>query len=373
MQNLAGISLFCNMTVMVSWTKIHSLIACMSFFLAQAFGLVLSLLFSLLWHTMPQSPPSVPPALRSMQVFGVTLAMALSMMPVNRDLSCVELWAGVASIAKAASVQGMESVAMDLHRVPGQTDVSGPRCENILLKDGFRHALSAVLRLRPKGLLWMAPVCGSFVFMNSSNCQRTKENPEGNAAYGPVQDGNRMAMIAAFFYALAVLMDVKPVIEQPSGSMMFRLPVVAKVVEEFKAQASTCARCAFTPGVRFGTRFLKRYKFMGQDWVKTLHTKCKCPCRKHGSMVRVGKRGEVTGNLKALKESQAYPPKLGEFVVKRFMKTLGQQRSTVPVQCSTVSPSSSWKRPPSGATNKPTEQMENQSNCPIYSWKRPSA
>ena len=324
------------------------------------------IVFSFLQHTMPQALPSVPPKLRSMQVFGVTLAMALSMIPVNRDLSCVELWAGVASIAKAASAEGMESLAMDLRRVPGQTDVAGPCCENILLKDGFKNALFAVLRLRPKGLLWMAPVCSSFVWMNSSNCKRSKQNPEGNTAYGPVKDGNRMAMIAAFFYALAMLMDVSPVMEQPSGSMMFRLPLVAKVVEEFKACSSTCVRCAFTPGVRFGTRFLKRYKFMGQDWVKTLHTKCNCPGRKHSSMVRIGKRGDVTGDQMALKESQAYPPKLGAFVVKRFMKTMGEQTSA-------VSPSSSWKRPAPATTAKPTKQMKIRSTSLTSSWKRPAA
>ena len=306
-----------------------------------------------------------------MSVFGVTLAMALSMMPAERDLSCVELWAGVGSIARAAGSEGMDVIAMDINRIPGETNVSGPKTENILLKQGFMSALRTVLRLRPSGLLWMAPVCSSFVFMNSSNCKRTKENPAGNTAYGPVKDGNRVALIAAFFYALAMLIGCKPVMEQPSGSMMFRLPIVAKVVAEFKAKSATCVRCAFTPGMKYGTRFLKRYKFVGQDWVKHLHTKCTCPDKKHVSMVSVGRKGDINGNLKALKESQSYPPKLGEFVVNKWM-----EETADPVHCGSVRfpvPSSSWKRPAAGDTDVPTKKAKTGAQSSSSSWKRPTA
>lgn len=166
--------------------------------------------------------PSVPLKLSKMQVFGITLATALAMMPQDRHLDCVELWAGVATISRAASIEGMESVAMDITRIPGETDKKGPQTENILLKEGFMKALFAVLCLRPGGLLWMAPVCSSSVFMNSSNCKRTKRNPAGDTGYGPVRDGNRMATIAACLYAVAMLIGAKPIIEQPAGSMTNR-------------------------------------------------------------------------------------------------------------------------------------------------------
>ena len=67
----------------------------------------------------------VPAKLGKMQVFGITLAAALAMMPKDRHLDCVELWA-VATISRAASVEGMESVAMDIRRIPGETDKAGP-------------------------------------------------------------------------------------------------------------------------------------------------------------------------------------------------------------------------------------------------------
>ena len=52
--------------------------------------------------------------------FGITLATALAMMPQDRHLDCVELWAGVATISRAASQEGMEAVAMDITRIPGK-------------------------------------------------------------------------------------------------------------------------------------------------------------------------------------------------------------------------------------------------------------
>ena len=297
--------------------------------------------------SMALSP--IPSKLSNMQVFGITLATALAMMPQDRHLDCVELWAGVATISRAASQEGMEAVAMDITRIPGETDRKGPRTENILLKDGFMNALFSVLCLRPGGLLWMAPVCSSFVYMNSSNCKRTKQNPAGDTGYGPVRDGNRMALIAAFLYAIAMLIGAKPIIEQPAGSVMFSFAPLKKVIEIFQGTSTTCARCAFTPGVNYGKRFLKRYKFVGGSWVKPLHTRCTCPkCpggQQHASMVTIGKKGDVTGKQKALKESQSYPTKLGEFVVHTV---LSDQEPAVPCSLSSFSLSSQWKKPQAG-------------------------
>eukprot|EP00438_Fugacium_kawagutii_P031810 Skav203281 [mRNA] locus=scaffold324:220509:221465:+ [translate_table: standard] len=316
---------------------------------------------------MVSRKPDVPQSLSKMQVFGITLAMALSMQPAVRDLACVELWAGVQAIASAAKEADMEAVAMDINRLPGITDHAGIHSENILTKDGWKNALFTVLRLRPGGLLWMAPVCSSFVFMNSSNCQRTKKKPAGNTAYGPVKDGNQMALMAAFLYALAMLIGAKPVVEQPAGSMMFRLKPLEKVIEAFKAKSTTCVRCAYTPDEEYGNRFLKRYKFLGESWVKCLHTKCSCPDKKHATMVKVDKAGGVTGNLKALKESQSYPKALGRFVVQTFLEK-AMENPPVPVHCSLASSSSSWKRPAAATAAAPVAKRGKSNKL---GWKRP--
>lgn len=101
---------------------------------------------------------------------------------------------------------------------------------------GFTNAVKLVMRLRPGGLLWMATVCSSFVFANSSNTHRNLNNPEarhcnsmnimqrcqqprttiqlyldgqGDETYEPVAQGNLMAKIAAWLMVLATSRGVK--------------------------------------------------------------------------------------------------------------------------------------------------------------------
>ena len=317
----------------------------------------------------------VPPALSKMKVFGLTLAMALSMSTVGRPLSVVELWSGVGSIAKAAQLAGFPQVAMDRGRIPGVTDDDkSEETENIMTKCGFMKALQAVLQLRDGGLLWMAPVCSSFVFMNSVKCQRTVRRPAGDTAYMPVKEGNFMACIAAFLYAVAMLRGAHPVIEQPAGSIMFRYKPLAKVLNTFGHDVVTCARCHFQVNADLGQRFLKRFKFVGEAWVHSLHQKCTCPGGIHKALVMEDANGGVTGDSKLLKESQSYPRLLGKWVVDNWMEQHGLkptvQQSAVPL--STVkSTRQVWKRPSATGSSGPDSKKQRQANG--AQWKRPGA
>ena len=235
---------------------------------------------------------TVPASLSKMKVFGLSLAMALSLAPVHRPLSVVELWCGVASIAKAAQCAGYANVAMDRDRIPGVTDVGGQSdaTEDILTKSGFYESLEGGLRDQQQ-------------LLNSANCKRTVARPQGNTAYAPVQEGNRVELMAGFLYAVAMLRGVHPVIEQPEGSIMFRYKPLAKVLTCFHYYAAICARCHFQVDAAMGQRVLKRCKFGGELWVKSLHQKCTCPDGLHKPLVRKGQNGSVSGDTKLLKES----------------------------------------------------------------------
>ena len=318
---------------------------------------------------------TVPPTLSKMQIFGITLAMALSMSPVSCPLSVVELWSGVGSIAKAAECAGYQQLAMDKDRIPGVTDVdNSDTTENIMTKAGFMKALQAVLQIKKGGLLWMAPVCSSFVFTNSYNCQRSVARPAGNTAYGPVKEGNFMASIAAFLYAVAMLRGVHPVIEQPAGSIMFRHKPLAKVLKTFQHWAATCARCHFQVDAVYGQRFLKRYKFVGEAWVRSLQQNCTCPGAIHKALVRKDKRGGVSGDAELLKESQSYPWLLGKWVVDNWLEhcmlqPTVQNCTTVPL--STVNSSKThWQKPNAMSSSAPEAKKRITSGA---HWKSPGA
>ena len=86
-------------------------------------------------------------------------------------------YAEVGSMCAAASHKGLQFRAFDINRA--RSSISPGPSEDLLSREGFRHALSLVLQVRKGGLVWMAPVCSSFVFMNSSNTARRVERLVG--------------------------------------------------------------------------------------------------------------------------------------------------------------------------------------------------
>ena len=104
----------------------------------------------------------------------------------QRDLDVVELWSGAGHIAGAARESGHVAAEFDIERIPGHTNVAGPTSEDITTKGGFHRALRLVSRLRLGGLLWVAPLCCSFVFPNSAKCNRKASNFGGDTSYLPV-------------------------------------------------------------------------------------------------------------------------------------------------------------------------------------------
>ena len=163
-------------------------------------------------------------------IFGFIVAAVLD--GTSED-DVVELWSGVEAIVCAAIAAGLAAQGFDKHRIEGVTDTADPgTTESILLEAGFHKALELVLRVRDGGLAWMAPVCSSWIFLNLVNTKRNLSGGprfSGNLAYAPVRDGNRMAEMAAFLFAVAVLRGAHAVIESPASSMMFRSEPAASV------------------------------------------------------------------------------------------------------------------------------------------------
>ena len=117
------------------------------------------------------------------KVWGLTVWEVLtsaSFTAIARDLDCVELWCGVGAVWKAAAAQGHRSQGFDLKNGVAQT---------ILTKQWFLNASELTLRLTTTGMLWMAPVCSSWVWINLKNTMR-QANIWGNRSCQIVRDGN---------------------------------------------------------------------------------------------------------------------------------------------------------------------------------------
>ena len=274
----------------------------------------------------------------SLLIFGLTVSSVLNSASDQRDLDVVELWSGVAAIVSAARAAGFTAMPFDKFRIKGATDTDDPdTTEDILLEAGFRRALNLVLRVCAGGLVWMAPVCSSWIFLNLKNTKRTKvAGPRfgGNTRYLPVRHGNRMAEMAAFLFLVAVARGVHVVIENPAASMMFNYEVFARTCgfwpKRFWAILPHC-RYSTEP---FGLRLGKKFKLMGSHaWVLQLACKCLCPGRKHKQLCTMktvrGKR-TVTGLSQALQDSAAYPRNMGIAVIQAWMNKASPVKSQGP-------------------------------------------
>ena len=119
-----------------------------------------------------------------------------------RDLERVELFAGVGAVATVAAELGLRRMTYDIKRIPGIAETS----EDITTPEGFRTATTLVMRLTTGALLWLAPVCASWVFMTSVKRKRSSKNSyEGNCSYPPPPThppqrvkGNTMAQATVF-------------------------------------------------------------------------------------------------------------------------------------------------------------------------------
>jgi len=110
-------------------------------------------------------PPAAQALCQTLMVFGMTVKDVLQSAEwahTPRNLECVEIFAGVGSVAAAASELNLR----------GSTETT----EDVTTQQGFRTAVGLVMRLVPAALLWLAPVCSSWGFMNSSRCKRSASN-----------------------------------------------------------------------------------------------------------------------------------------------------------------------------------------------------
>ena len=232
-------------------------------------------------------------------LFGLTVVGVLQNIPLTtceRDLDVAELFCGVGAIWQAGQAAGYNAVGFDKSRVPGITDAiaDASTCEDILSPAGFMNAVKLVIRLKQRGLLWLAPMCSSFCWLSLSVMKRRRNNNYmGDELVPAVVEGTLAAKASAFLMTLAYVRGVDSVLENPVDSSMFPMFRLAGALT-FCTTRVCCMRCPFAVEPD-GQRHWKRYVFLSYcAWVNRLRRKCSCPSKQH---IKLTKKvlGVVTG------------------------------------------------------------------------------
>ena len=91
-------------------------------------------------------------------------------------------------------------------------------------------ALVLVLRTCPGGLLFLAPVCSSWVFMCLGTSRRNRYDSLGNTDLRFVRDANKMVSRCAILILLATALGIYWILEQPLSSLMIFHPRLQDIV-----------------------------------------------------------------------------------------------------------------------------------------------
>ena len=208
------------------------------------------------------------------------------------DLDCVEIFAGVGSIAAVAAQKGLCTAADDQGSL-----------------GSLRTAVALVLQFAPP----VHPGCHEFLSLPALRGQKLHRGchlPEGHCRkhFGGVQ---RLLRPSAG--------EVKAALVNLGGSHFFKYGPVVDMATFLHMVKAYTFRCAFS-AAPFGKRYKRRYEFMAtSSWIRNVFAPCRCPGNVHLPLYneKVCKDGWVQNNgiEVRLEESGAYSIPLGRRIV----------------------------------------------------------
>lgn len=198
---------------------------------------------------------------------------------------------------------------------------------------GYLHAVQLARRLTPaKCIMWFAPVCSTWVFINLATSLRSKHRPEGDESRKTVRQGNAQVWRMLFLILFTLGLQAEFIIEQPTSSVMIHHPALKFLKRILRALGRQLGRTHTWLGM-YGANSRKGVQlFSNAKWVSKL--KVKLDTKKAFSDKTVSRHylcplGIVrTCGGPGLKATQAYPPRFGDRVGELFSK-----RSRAPKPC----------------------------------------
>ena len=134
----------------------------------------------------------------------------------------VEIFCGSQGVTKALRQKGFVAVGYDRLTIDASEDITEFA--------GALHALVLLLKIVPKGLLFMAPQCSTWGGIAFGHTKRQLDF-FGNEDRTDVWEANLTAHILSFFVFVASLRGVFVVIEQPRSSLFFKHPALSSMME----------------------------------------------------------------------------------------------------------------------------------------------
>ena len=222
----------------------------------------------------------------------------------ERHLDAVELFAGQAEITQALQAAFFTALGVD---------ASDGRAEsNMLSYRGFLNALHLIMRIKPKGLLWLAPPCSSWVYMSSSWHKRGKRNRHrGATRWCDIREANSLGCIVAILVLVASWRQVYYILEQPKGSKLLKFRPLQDALRNTGASTLTTYLRSFCPTFPIKKPLSLCYT---APWAVLLSRPMPTTPRASINVyIKDAVTGQVTGKG-GLAETAAYPPEFARAV-----------------------------------------------------------
>lgn len=233
----------------------------------------------------------------------------------SRDIDMVSVFDRSLRMSSTWKNSGHSSTAYDIAHDPVQMDI----CTQV----GFYFLLTLLLGLAPGGFSMWAPPCSLWIFLSSSLHKRSALSPDGNTDHFSVRLANRIAINAAMALkaALKFRSDCTFMVEQPSGSWLFKYGPWKSIIENFWLKKTLTYQGLFGGPLAKPTHLVHSLK---QDDLCARRLTRKLRKKKFNRTDKVfyvkDSNGSVTGT-KVLSQTSIYPKRLAEAIYKSWLLT----------------------------------------------------
>ena len=242
------------------------------------------------------------------------------------ELVLFEMFCGVAAIAREFAKLQLPAMGFDVLKDPVLNDILTPY--------GFIYATTMVMSLDQRtGILWLATVCSSWVWMSRNSTGRSIRNPLGGTGTSTTQ-GNTMVARCSLLVLVCIAVGNSWALEQPATSFMVMHPAMAWI-RSFHGRVNNASwyQCDTCMGA-FGAKTVKPTKIYGNRRLVLALGRSQAGVRGDSNTVTTVKVDPVTGVRSTnggpgLKETQAYTPGFGAAVLEAYLACGGAEPPTL--------------------------------------------